>query len=62
MARTLAREDLRQAAEYHAERRSCGLVALDGPAAPWTYRLAYSLFGFATAEKLAARRRAASAG
>jgi hypothetical protein len=62
MARTLAREDLAEAGRYHSERKAAGLIALDGPAAPWSYRLAYRLFGFDFAEKLAAIRRPQSAG
>lgn len=62
MARTLARNNLREAADYHGNRRARGLLALAGPAAPWTYRLAYTLFGFEAAEKLAARRRTSTAG
>jgi hypothetical protein len=62
MARTLAREDLAEARRYHSERKAAGLIALDGPAAPWSYRLAYRLLGFDFAEKLAAIRRPQSAG
>lgn len=57
MARTLARVDLADAAAYHAERKAQGLVAAEGPAAPCSYRIAYSLLGFAAAERLAAWRR-----
>jgi hypothetical protein len=57
MARTLARDDLSQAAAYHAERRRRDLIAAEGPAAPLSYRLAYHTLGFANAERLAAWRR-----
>lgn len=54
MARTLAKFDLREAATYHRERNRRGLIHLDGPAAPPSYRLAYRLLGFTGAETLAA--------
>jgi glycosyltransferase involved in cell wall biosynthesis len=57
MARTWAKHDLAGAAKYHAERKARGLIAVTGPAAPWKYRLAYRLFGFRGAERLAARAR-----
>jgi len=53
MSRTLARFDLAEARAYHRERKRAGLIRLRGPAAPRTYRLSYSLLGFAGAEKLA---------
>jgi glycosyltransferase involved in cell wall biosynthesis len=53
MSRTLARFDLAEARAYHRERKAAGLIQLDGPAAPRTYRLSYSILGFAGAEKLA---------
>jgi len=58
MARQLARYDLARAIAYHDARRSEGLIALDGPAAPALYRLAYRTLGFAAAERLAILRRA----
>lgn len=57
MARQLVRYDLAKASDYHAARRSEGLIALDGPAAPPLYRLAYRTLGFATAERIAMLRR-----
>ena len=60
MARTVARYDLAEAAAYHAGRMERGLIHLEGPAAPRTYRLAYRTLGFAMAEKLADRRRRAA--
>jgi hypothetical protein len=53
MARTLAQSDLPRAVRYHDERRCEGLMHLSGPAAPLSYRLAYTTLGFASAEKLA---------
>jgi hypothetical protein len=53
MARTLARDDLRKAADYHRDRASRGLIHLEGPAAPLAYRIAYRLAGFARAEQFA---------
>ncbi len=58
MARTFARRDLQGAAAYFAARRTEGLIALEGPAAPFHYRLVYSLFGFRSAERIAAMMRA----
>ncbi len=57
MARTWARFNLAEATIYHDERRAKGLVRLAGPAAPWRYRLAYHLLGFARAERLASASR-----
>lgn len=57
MARQLARHDMTQASDYHAARRCEGLIALDGPAAPPLYRLAYHTLGFAAAERIARLRR-----
>ena len=57
MARTIAKYDLAEAAAYHRERCARGLLQLDGPAAPASYRLAHRLLGFTAAEKLAAIRR-----
>ena len=53
MARTFARHDLAGAAAYHAERRAEGLIHLAGPAAPLSYRIIYSMFGFSAAERVA---------
>lgn len=53
MARTWARYDLAQAIAYHDERHDKGLINVIGPAAPMKYRIAYRLFGFAGAERLA---------
>lgn len=53
MARTLAKTDPAGAVRYHAGRRREGLIHLAGPAAPVSYRIAYSLLGFSAAEKLA---------
>jgi glycosyltransferase involved in cell wall biosynthesis len=60
MARTLARQDMREAAGYHRERKKNGLIALEGPAAPPSYRLAYSFLGFRGAETLARACRSAA--
>lgn len=57
MARQLARHDLAKASDYHAARRTEGLIALDGPAAPPLYRLVYRTLGFAAAERIAMLRR-----
>ncbi len=57
MARTLAKEDVLLAAEYHAARVARGMIHLAGPAAPLAYRIAYRTAGFSAAEKLAATRR-----
>jgi glycosyltransferase involved in cell wall biosynthesis len=53
IARTWAKYDLPGARKYHDERRQRGLIRPGGPAAPWNYRLAYSLLGFTAAERLA---------
>ena len=53
MARTFAKHDLAGAAAYHAERKAKGLIHPAGPAAPFSYRIFYSMFGFATAERIA---------
>jgi len=53
MARTRARYDLPGAAAYLRERKQKGLISVRGPAAPKTYRIAYTLLGFTAAEKLA---------
>lgn len=53
MARTLARDDLAEAAAYHRQRRSAGLLISAGPAAPLAYRVAYRVAGFQNAERLA---------
>lgn len=58
MARTLAKYNTAEAGRYHHERKSRGLIHMDGPAAPSAYRLVYKLFGFRIAEKLASLRRA----
>ena len=57
MARTLARYDAAEAGRYHRDRKSRGLIHLDGPAAPAAYRMTYKLLGFRFAEKLARLRR-----
>ncbi len=57
MARTIAKYDLAEAAAYHRERCARGLLHLDGPAAPTSYRLAHRVLGFTAAEKIAAARR-----
>ena len=57
MARTIAKYDMLEAAAYHRDRRTHGMLYLDGPAAPSAYRLAHWLFGFKAAERLAAARR-----
>lgn len=57
MARTIAREDITEGTAYHDERLAKGLIALEGPAAPRSYRWAYGLLGFRAAEKIAALRR-----
>lgn len=59
MSRTLARSDLAEAGQYHADRRARGLIAAEGPAAPLPYRIAYTLLGFPAAERLAAWQRGA---
>ncbi|MBV8901762.1 MAG: glycosyltransferase [Verrucomicrobia bacterium] len=61
MARTLAAQDLALARKYFLDRRREGLIALDGPAAPWKYRFTLGLLGFAGAEKLARLTRRSSA-
>ena len=53
MARTWARYDLPGATAYHSERKRKGLMHLGGPAAPWSYRITASLFGFNRAERIA---------
>ncbi len=53
MARTTAKYDLARAAKYHRELRRAGLIHPAGPAAPTSYRVAYTLFGFPLAERLA---------
>jgi GT2 family glycosyltransferase len=53
MARTLATQNLQQAKEYYAARRREGLMSVDGPAAPWKYRLTLTCFGFSAAEQVA---------
>ena len=53
MSRTLARFDLAEAAKYHRERRKRGLIHLEGPAAPPSYRWSYRLFGFTNSERIA---------
>ena len=53
MSRTFAKDDLAEAARYHAARRAGGLIHPDGPAAPAPYRLMYQLLGFANAERIA---------
>ena len=58
MSRTFAQHDPAGAAAYHAERKARGLIHLAGPAAPRSYRIAYMLFGFTAAEKIARWRRA----
>jgi len=55
MARKLAAEDLDFAARYHSAHK--GDIWLAGPAAPFSYRAAYRLLGFAGAEKLAGAMR-----
>ena len=57
MARTWARFNLAEATKYHDQRRAKGLMRLAGPAAPWKYRIAYHLLGFARAERLASAAR-----
>ena len=57
MTRTLARTDLDAAVDFHDERRACGLILPEGPAAPTSYLLAYHLLGFRGAERLAAMLR-----
>lgn len=53
MARTAARFDLQLATHYLKEKQSRGLLKLEGPAAPWAYRICFQLFGFKTAERIA---------
>ncbi len=53
MARTLARYDLAEASRYHQERRRHGMIHLEGPAAPQSYRWSYRLLGFSNSERLA---------
>jgi glycosyltransferase involved in cell wall biosynthesis len=52
MSRTLAKYDLAEAATYHREKVGRDLIALEGPAAPLSYRVAYRALGFTGAEKL----------
>lgn len=54
MARTLARYDLVEASKYHRDRRKHGMIHLEGPAAPKSYRWSYRMLGFANSERLAA--------
>ncbi len=61
MARTLAKFDIREAAEYHRSMKDRGLIRLSGPAAPATYRIAYWIGGFSAAERLACLRRVSHA-
>lgn len=61
MARTLAVNDLAGAQRYFLERRREGLIAVDGPAAPWKYRFTLNLLGFSAAETLARLTRGAMA-
>ena len=51
MARSLAGQDIAEAAKYHAQRRRD--MHLDGPAAPVRYKFLYRAFGFRGAELLA---------
>ena len=53
MSRTFAKQDLAEAARYHAEQKAKGLIRIAGPAAPLSYSIVYSLLGFTAAEKLA---------
>jgi GT2 family glycosyltransferase len=53
IARTWARYDLRGAKTYHDERKRRGLIRPGGPAAPFSYRITYSLLGFTLAERIA---------
>jgi glycosyltransferase involved in cell wall biosynthesis len=53
MARTLARLNLKEAATYYRDRKRCGMIRLEGPAAPASYRLAHCVLGFAGSEILA---------
>lgn len=53
MARTIAKYDLSKAAAYHDHWKRRGLMTPRGPAAPIRYRLAYRLFGFRMAERVA---------
>jgi GT2 family glycosyltransferase len=53
LARTLARIDIEEATDYHNERLRCGLILPEGAAAPGRYLVAYHLFGFRTAERVA---------
>ncbi len=53
MARTLAKSSLADATAYYRERRRSGMIALSGPAAPFTYRAVHALAGFPAAERFA---------
>lgn len=53
MARTLARQNLREARQYYRERKRQKLIRLHGPAAPASYCLVRRLLGFTGAERLA---------
>lgn len=53
MARTLAQHDLDAAAAYYRQRSAAGLIVPTGAAAPKHYRIAHSLLGFTTAERMA---------
>jgi GT2 family glycosyltransferase len=61
MSRTLAKLDVKAAAEYHAARKREQLIHLAGPAAPLAYRAVYRVFGFSWAERIAAMRRPVAA-
>lgn len=53
MARTMAKWDIDAATRYYADRKQRNLINPEGPAAPFTYKFACRLLGFAGAEKLA---------
>lgn len=57
MARNLAATDILNALAYHKKRKGTWGIRIAGPAAPTIYRLAYSIFGFYWAEKIASFKR-----
>ncbi|MGC3988613.1 MAG: glycosyltransferase [Chthoniobacteraceae bacterium] len=61
MSRTFAKYDLAEAASYHRTHREQRQIALQGPAAPLSYRMFYHLFGFTNAEKIARTLRGSAA-
>ena len=57
MARSAWNEDRSEARAILATIAGADAFQPDGPTAPWLYRLAYGLFGFEMAERIAAMKR-----